>query len=379
MSVWDFVAAASISTNINNPTSKSAKVLKKINSATLSVLNGDSVSYVSGGGRTTNTFGANTNFTCDMEALLEGYFAGMFHADPLSGKSMLVGGLLLGPGAENKLLMGNATVLTYMPHHSSNFSVYRGGAPESHSYATWDQTCLCIKLSATLFALVVFGYELLYSFAGSFKKQLMKPVGDSKYFLTQEATIVAKEKEIARLEAEETKQEEAQAYREASGDVPSPEQQEANKKESALGKKIIHDSEKEKNDMESSLKTAERQKEWLLYANIILENRGMYLLKILEKLNAALMKAKLVEANAQKKVEDLEEKLKTSTATITAQTNNLSLLTAAGNPDPVAVQAIEDKIVELETEKTETEKQLQTAKDELQTAKDDVEATQKKP
>jgi hypothetical protein len=129
MSVWDFVAAASISTNIRHPDSKSAKVLKKINSATLSVLNGDSVSYVSGGGRTSNTFGANTNFTCDMEALLEGYFAGMFHADPLSKTSMLLGGLLLGPGAENKLLMGNATVLTYMPHHSSNFTVYRGGAP----------------------------------------------------------------------------------------------------------------------------------------------------------------------------------------------------------------------------------------------------------
>jgi len=180
MSVWDFVAAASIGTNINNPTSKSAKVLKKINSATLSVLNGDSVSYVSGGGRTSNTFGANTNFTCDMEALLEGYFAGKIHADPLSKTSMFFGGLLLGPGAENKLLMGNATVLTYMPHHSSNFTVYRGGAPESHSYATWDQTCFCIKLSATLFALVVFGYELLYSFAGSFKKQLMSPVGDSR-------------------------------------------------------------------------------------------------------------------------------------------------------------------------------------------------------
>ena len=51
MSVWDFVAAASIGTNINKPDSKSAKVLKKINSATLSVLNGDSVSYVSGGGQ----------------------------------------------------------------------------------------------------------------------------------------------------------------------------------------------------------------------------------------------------------------------------------------------------------------------------------------
>lgn len=376
MSVWDFVAAASIGTNINKPNSKSAKVLKKINSATLSVLNGDSVNYVSGGGRTSNTFGASTNFTCDMEALLEGYFAGKWKANALSGKSMLLGGLLLGPGAENKLLMGNATVLTYMPHHSSNFSVYRGGAPESHSYANWDQTRSCITLSATLFALVVFGYELLYSFAGSFKKQLMSPVGDSKYISTQEAKIHAKEKEKASLEAEEKKQEEAQHQREASGDVPSPEQQEAQEKESALVNKNIHDSENEINELESSLKTAERQKEWLLYANVILENRGMYLLKILEKLYAGWMKAKLVEANAQEKVDGLENKLKTTTEDITVQ--SAALAAAGGNQ--AALDAIQKEIDALNTTKAETEKQLQNAKAELQTAKDGVEAAiQKKP
>jgi len=379
MSVWDFVAAASIGTNINKPDSKSGKVLKKINSATLSVLNGDSVSYVSGGGRTSNTFGANTNFTCDMEALLEGYFAGKIHADPLSKTSMFFGGLLLGPGAENKLLMGNATVLTYMPHHSSNFTVYRGGAPESHSYATWDQTCFCIKLSATLFALVVFGYELLYSFAGSFKKQLMSPVGDSKYISTQEAKIHAKEKEKASLEAAEKKQEEEQNQREASGDVPSQEQQEAQEKESALVKKNIHDSENEINDMESSLKTAERQKEWLLYANIILENRGMYLLKILEQLNASLMKAQVAVTNAQKKVDGLEAKLKTTEAALTTQTDAASALVATGSYQQVALDAIQKEIESLNTTKAETVTQLQTAQDELKTAKDGLEKIQKKP
>ena len=374
MSVWDFVAAASIGTNINNPTSKSAKVLKKINSATLSVLNGDSVSYVSGGGRTSNTFGASTNFTCDMEALLEGYIAGKIEAKPLSGNSMLLGGLLLGPGAENKLLMGNATVLTYMPHHSSNFSVYRGGATESYIYGTWNEAYLCIKLSSILFALVVFGYELLYSFAGSFKKQLMSPVGDSKYISTQEAKIHAKEKEKASLEAEEKKQEEEQNQREASGDVPSPEQQEAHEKESALVNKNIHESENEINEMESSLKTAERQKEWLLYANVILENRGMYLLKILEKLNAALVKAEVAVTNAQKKVKDLETKIITTSDAIIVQTALLSL-----NLDSNAKTAIQKEIANLENTKKETEKQLQTAQDELKTAKDGLEKIQKKP
>jgi hypothetical protein len=280
---------------------------------------------------------------------------------------MFLGGVLLGPGAENKLLMGNATVLTYMPHHSSNFSVYRGGAPESYSYATWNEAYFCIKLSSVLFALVVFGYELLYSFAGSFKKQLMSPVGDSKYISTQEAKIDAKEKEKASLEAEEKKQEEEQHQREASGDVPSPEQQEAQEKESALVNKNIHDSENEINELESSLKTAERQKEWLLYANVILENRGMYLLKILEKLSASVKKAQLAVAKTQNTVDTLNTKLQTTSDNITTQTAALAVATASGS-DQTVLAAIQKEIDSLKTIETETKTQLQTATVELEDA-----------
>jgi hypothetical protein len=372
MSLWDFVAAASISTNINNPTSNSAKALKKINSATLSVLNGDSVNYVSGGGRTSNTFGASTNFTCDLEALLEGYFAGKFHADPLSRWSMLFGGLLLGPGAENKVLMGNATVLTYMPQHSSNFTVYRGGAPESHSYANWKQTCSCIEWSATLFALGVFVFELLYTFAGI--NEGMKPIGDSKYYSTKQAEIQAKNKEISDLEKKQKKLEYEQEQREKSGDVPSPEEQEAWEFENESIEKELEKQEEKLEDLENTLKTAERQKEWILYTNVILENRGMYLLKILEKLNASLMKAKVAVANAEEKVANLEKKLETTEESIQTQTG--AMATAASIQ---AAAAIQKEIDSLNTAKAETEKQLQTAKDELKAAKDGVEAIQKKP
>ncbi len=372
MSLWDFVAAASISTNINNPTSNSAKALKKINSATLSVLNGDSVNYVSGGGRTSNTFGASTNFTCDLEALLEGYFAGMFHADPFSGWSMLLGGLLLGPGAENKVLMGNATVLTYMPQHSSNFTVYRGGAPESHSYANWEETCLSIKFSATLFALGVFVFELLYTLAGI--NEGMKPIGDSKYYSTKQAEIQAKNKEISDLEKKQKKLEYEQEQREKSGDVPSPEEQEAWEFENESIEKELEKQEEKLEDLENTLKTAERQKEWILYTNVILENRGMYLLKILEKLNTSMRKAQVAVTNADKKVKDLETKIKTTSDEIKVQTTLLLATTDAN-----AHAALQKEIDNLENTKKETELQLQTAKAELTSAQSTLASIPKKP
>jgi len=366
MSVWDFVAAASISTNINDPSSKSAKVLKKINSATLSVLNGDAINYVSGGGRTTNTFGSSTNFTCDIEALLEGLIAGAINANPLSAKSLIVGGLFLGPGAENKILMGNGTVLTYMPHHSSNFTVYRGGQPETYNYFDGEKVWWPIKLSSILYALSVFGFELLYSMAGAFKKELMSPVGDSKYIAQQEAKVHAKEKELAALEAAEAKQKEEHQQREASGDVPSPEQIEADHAAEHAAEKEKEELESNIANLESSLKTAERQKEWLLYANVILENRGVFLMKMLEKINASLEKAKNAVNNAQKKVEELEKKLKETEAELNVQ------FLAITNPNPGGNETTEDaiinKMIELENTEKETKKQLADAKNTLKAA-----------
>lgn len=377
MSVWDLVAAASISTNINDPSSKSAKVLKKINSATLSVLNGDSINYVSGGGRTSNTFGASTNFTCDIEALLEGWIAGAFHADPLSKTSLILGGLFLGPGAENKILMGNGTVLTYMPHHSSNFTVYRGGQPETYNYFKGEKVWLPIKLSSILYALSVFGFELLYSMAGTFKKELMSPVGDSKYIAQQEAKVHAKEMELAALEAAEAKQKEEQQQREASGDVPSPEQIEADHAAEHAAEKEKEELESNIANLEASLKTAERQKEWLLYANVILENRGVFLLKMLEKINAAYLKAKTEVENAKSKVDNFEQDLTTTTNSIAQKTSSLST-----NPNSATAASLQAEIQQLETAKAELETNLLAAKNELAKAQktlSDIPLMGKKP
>ena len=377
MSLWDFVAAASISTNIKDPSSTSAKILKKINSASLTVLNGDSINYVSGGGRTSNTFGASTNFTCDIEALLEGWIAGAIHADPLSKTSLILGGLFLGPGAENKILMGNGTVLTYMPHHSSNFSVYRGGKPETYNYFNGEKIWLPIKLSSILYALSVFGFELLYSMAGAFKKELMSPVGDKDYIKDQKALVEAKEEELAALETAEAKKKKEQQQREASGDVPSPEQIEADHAAEHAAEKKKEELDSIIAKLEAPLKTAERQKEWLLYANVILENRGMFLLKMLEKINAAYLKAKTEVENAKSKVDNFEQALITTTNSIDQKTIELST-----NQDPATASSLQAQIQQLETGKAELEKNLLAAKNELAKAQktlSDIPLMGKKP
>lgn len=377
MSLWDFVAAASISTNINDPSSTSAKILKKINSASLTVLNGDSINYVSGGGRTSNTFGASTNFTCDIEALLEGWIAGAIHADPLSKTSLILGGLFLGPGAENKILMGNGTVLTYMPHHSSNFSVYRGGQPETYNYFNGEKIWLPIKLSSILYALSVFGFELLYSMAGAFKKELMSPVGDKDYIKDQKDLVEAKEEELAALEAAEAKKKKEQQQREASGDVPSPEQIEADHAAEHAAEKKKEELESIIANLEAPLKTAERQKEWLLYANVILENRGMFLLKMLEKINAAYLKAKTEVENAKSKVDNFEQALITTTNSIDQKTIELST-----NQDPATASSLQAQIQQLETAKAELETNLLAARNELANAQktlSDIPLMGKKP
>lgn len=377
MSLWDFVAAASISTNINDPSSTSAKILKKINSASLTVLNGDSINYVSGGGRTSNTFGASTNFTCDIEALLEGWIAGAIHADPLSKTSLILGGLFLGPGAENKILMGNGTVLTYMPHHSSNFSVYRGGKPETYNYFNGEKIWLPIKLSSILYALSVFGFELLYSMAGAFKKELMSPVGDKDYIKDQKALVEAKEEELDALETAEAKKKKEQQQREASGDVPSPEQIEADHAAEHAAEKKKEELESIIAKLEAPLKTAERQKEWLLYANVILENRGMFLLKMLEKINAAYLKAKTEVENAKSKVDNFEQALITTTNSIDQKTIELST-----NQDPATASSLQAQIQQLETAKAELETNLLAARNELANAQktlSDIPLMGKKP
>ena len=287
MSLWDVVAGFSIARNINDPDSKAAKILKKINSATLNVLNGDKVDYVGGGGRTTNTFGAVTAINCDMEAVFEGCIAGV--SDYKLYQGFL--GLMFGPGAVNLMNIGNKTELQYMPNHSQNFIFRRGGKNLEFIYDSDKAAKTAITVLIVLFALAVFGFYLIYNFAGVFG--IMKPVLDSGYIKAQEEKVHIKDKEIAELEASEAHQKEQQQQLQqqqtAAGYVPSPEEQKAQDEELEYTEKQLADAEAQRDNLEISLKKAERQKEWLIFGNVILENRGFWVIKTVEQFKGALV------------------------------------------------------------------------------------------
>ncbi|MCY2938245.1 MAG: hypothetical protein NTV55_07795 [Planctomycetota bacterium] len=302
MSLWDFVAAASITTNIKDPTSKSAKILKKINSASLLVLNGDALEYVGGGGRTYNTFGASSTFTCDFEAVLDGFLGGyaLFQSKPMH----TILGLVFGPGAVNNMTIGNITDLQYMPIHSRNFTFRRGGTPEEFCYGGKDGTSGIVILVVLLVVLGVLGFYLIYNFAGAFGKGIMSPVGEFGYINAQEKEVHSKEKEIHGLEASEAQQKKEQQQRADAGYVLSPAEQEARNAELEHTEEQLAAAEHQVEELERTLKTAERQKEWLIFGNVILENRGIWLVKYAEKAQGALVQAKNAVKAASEKLQD---------------------------------------------------------------------------
>ena len=275
MSMWDFVAAASIATNINDPNSKAAKILKKINSASLNVLNGDKVDYVGAGGRTTNTFGAVTTINCDMQAVLQGYF----NCNPLWGA-------LFGPGAVNLMTIGNKTELQYMPAGSDNLIIRRGGRNIKIATDTMAGPGATITLLVWFFVLAIFGFYLIYNFAGAFG-EIMSPVGENRYVEGQQGKVDTKDQEIAALEASDAQQNKEQQQRTDAGYVLSPAEQDSKNKELQDTEDQLAAAESQKAELESTLKTAERQKAWLLYGNVILESSGFWVIKEFEKAKAA--------------------------------------------------------------------------------------------
>ena len=296
MSLWDFVAAASIATNINDPNRKSAKILKKINSATLSVLNGDKVDYVGCGGRTTNTFGAVTVLNCDMEMILENWLVGVTGAGQL-GTFML--GALFGPASVNLMNIGNKTELQYSTAKLRNYNFRCGGENVNTVYDSnqvegiavaglqMPKSKKVVLVLIALFALAIYGFYLIYNFAGVFGKGIMSPVGNSGYIKNQQGNVGSKQKEIAALEASEAQQKKEQQQRTDAGYVLSPAEQEAKDTELEYTQDQLTAAESQKAELESTLKTAERQKEWLIYGNVILENRGFLVIKTVEMILGA--------------------------------------------------------------------------------------------
>jgi len=298
MSLWDFVAAASIATNINDSNSKSAKILKKINSASLNVLNGDKVDYVGCGGRTTNTFGAVTVLNCDMEMILENWLVGVTGAGQL-GTFML--GALFGPASVNLMNIGNKTELQYSTAKLLNYNFRCGGENVNTVYDSnqvegiavaglqMPKSKKVVLVLIALFALAIYGFYLIYNFAGVFGKGIMSPVGNSGYIKNQQGNVGSKQKEIAALEASEAQQKKEQQQRTDAGYVLSPAEQEAKDTELQDTQDQLTAAESQKAELESTLKTAERQKEWLIYGNVILENRGFLVIKTVEIILGAAM------------------------------------------------------------------------------------------
>jgi len=285
MSLWDIVAGISTAKNLKDPTSSNSKKWKKWNSASLDIINGDGLAYTNEGGYTWNIFGANVNFVCDVEALLEGAIASKWHGHLAEG----VLGAIFGPGANNNIVIGNSLNLNYMVGHSNNFSVTRGNPEFSITYSPWQDGVLgpdgtpivggaaaknrhkLMWLAISAFALLVAGFDVALNVL---KTNLQK---DEKTVHDDEAEI---ERYKAIVEAEQKEAEaQGQVVNPDAGGIPG---------EATHAEEELEHAEHQYHGDEATLKKTESSYEWTLFANILAENRGIFLLKFLEHLCAGV-------------------------------------------------------------------------------------------
>jgi hypothetical protein len=366
MSLFDILSAVSIDKNVNDANSRAAKVLKKIDSATLTILNGEALTYTNIGGRTGNTFGVNNNFQFDVEVFLDA----LIHTDSTNkwkkGLSGL-GSFLLGPGSANNVTVGNRTSIDWMPKSVHNFSVIRGGKPYTFLYGNelddkygkgFNDTSTVFNIALIVFSAVIFGYDLWFNLAGQFNcgadgGGLLTPVGDPKYIAKKQAEIAANEKEQEELK-------EISAQQAASGTILSPD---------ALEKQQ-HDQEHLKHnydELEESLKKAEKEKEWSIWTNIVIENKGIWVLKMLEGVKGSFVQvAKQIE-KAKENVEIMENNLSVVASQITDQELELQSPLIL---DQTIKDAIENEIADLNNRQNQFNSELIQAKKVLQDAED---------
>ena len=366
MSLFDILSAVSIGENTKKkPNPKAAKILKKMDSATLTILNGEALTYTNIGGRTGNTFGVNNNFQFDVEVLAEA----VIHTDSedwwkkgLSGFASF----LLGPGSANNVTVGNRTVIDWMPKSVHNFTVNRGGKPHTFLYGNeldtddqydkgFNDTAKLFNIALICFSAVIFGYDLFFNLAGQFHCAadggwLLTPVGDPKYFIEKQA-------EIAAIEKEQKEQKKISDQQAASGTILSPEDLEKQQEE----QEHLED---QKTALESSLQRAEKEKEWLIWSNIVIENKGIWLLKFLEYLKGSFVQTAKQIDDLKVEVETCKESLKTATNNLTTMQQALTAIVLT----EVGKRAIELQIKDLEDLKIEAENKLTSATDQLAAA-----------
>jgi len=336
MSLWDIIAGISTVETLRDPKSK----WKKVNSATLSLINGDTLNYTNEGGSTKNVFGANVSFVCDMEVFLESFLDSVPKLNNFLGHFAL--GVIFGPGADSNILIGNKNTFNYMPSRAKNFTAFRGDEVKHMYTARWNDPDTGISwwarnrhklmwLAIGLFSLSIAAFDITLNIKKNkldFKK---KQVDADKNNL-------AKQEKIAKEEAES----EGQVVNPGAGGVDS------HADEASMAHEDVAKAKEQYETSEKSLKKTEWEYEWLIYSNIILESRGISLLRWLEGLcaaaNTVVSETKRLEssvakidpssqytqANLQKEIDNLEELLGGITTTMMAigitqpQTNTLT-------------------------------------------------------
>ena len=311
MSLWDIVAGFSTEKNLKDPDSKKSEKWKKWNSASVDLVNGDGLAFTNEGGYTWNIFGANVNFVCDLEALLEGALASIKKLDNTGGHIGL--GLLFGPGANNTITIGNTLTLNYMVGHSNNFTVMRGNPEISikyfHGHLESDvgegyisdpsKTSRLMWVFIAAFALLIAGFDIALNVL---KNQIN---GEEEKVHKDQAEI---EKYKAMVEAE-------QKEAEAQGQVVNPDAGGVAVEPTHAQEELEHAKHQEHSD-EATLKNTEKWYEWIIYTSIIAENRGILVLKLLEQLYAGVISAETELKEVNQSIQKIETKLKADVPTI---------------------------------------------------------------
>lgn len=311
MSLWDIVAGISTRKQLDPDNDNETKSFwKKFNSASVDLINGDGLSFTNEGGYTWNIFGANVNFVCDLEALIEGGLASAIgDGHKWWQKAGHVGlAVLFGPGANNNIVIGNSLTLNYMVGHSNNFTVMRGNPEFSISYSPWqdgkstDGSPLTgsgffgenrhkwIWLAIAFFALLVAASDIALN--------VMKNKINS-----EEETAHHDKAEIEKYKAiVEAEQQEAEAH----GQVVNPDAGGTPAEPTHAQEELEHAQHKWHTD-EGTLQKTETRYEWIVFASILAENRGILLLKVLEQLCAGVSTVKVELKNITKTVAKIGE------------------------------------------------------------------------
>ncbi len=367
MSLFDILSAVSVGENVNHPNSKAAKILKKMDSATLTILNGEALTYTNIGGRTGNTFGVNNNFQFDVEVFAEAALHSLTHSKVINA---LAGVILLGPGSANSVTVGNRTSIDWMPKSVHNFTVIRGGKPHTFLYGNEkieekdklvNDTSKIFNWALVFFSAVIFGYDLVFNLGGQFNLNedgggLMSPVGDPKYISTKQAEIAANEKKQEELKK-------ISAQQAASGTILSPD---ALKKQQEDQEHLEHNHE----ELEESLQKAEKEKEWLIWSNIVIENRGIWVLKFLEGVKGSFVQVANEIKIAKEGVKRAEDNLSEVASQIAVKELELQdclypFATAISDAIEVDLENLINRQNQFNNELIQAKKVLQDAEDRL--------------